>query len=123
MKTAVITILMLILVVAFVNAVSIKTYGVDNERVLNITSTINPKHFEGVSQLQIIYSKSKFLTADCWYYTNKKITCYIDWQSDEWLKRNILHEISHHKCFIKEGYMSIDNINHIGCFQDEYPKI
>ena len=80
----------------------INVYGVEKERIINIISEINPIHFEGISTLEVIYSKAHG-NADCWYYSdNSKIKCYIDYQGDEWLKRNILHELKHNFCLTKE---------------------
>ena len=83
----------------------IYTYGVDKERIINIVSTINPKYFEGVSELEVIYS-NKQTTLDNvygWYYSdNAKITIYDFNYSDNYIKRNILHELKHNFCLIKE---------------------
>ena len=85
----------------------IHTYGVEKERIINIISTINPKYFEGVNVLEVINSKCRLDGCggriDCYYYSDiVKIKCRIDFESDEWIKRNILHELKHHYCLNQE---------------------
>ena len=82
----------------------IHTYGVDKERVISIVSTINSAYFKGINDLEVIHGKFRLNNeADCYYYSdNAKIRCRIDFESDEWLKRKILHELKHHYCLTKE---------------------
>ena len=92
----------------------LRAYGVDKERISKIIYSINPQYFEGIKGIDVINSKQELRQKNGVYYPDsQKIVLYIDWESDEWLKMNMLHELKHHYC-----YMTTSNAeyNHTGCF-------
>jgi len=104
----------------------IYAYGVDKQRVTNIVYTIQPIYFKDLKELEIIYSNKDVLSnSKDGLYTPYKITLYVYQEGDRWIKQTLLHELKHHSCFLKEGYISADNIQHQGCFlnDEEYGSI
>ena len=92
----------------------LRVYGVDRERIAKIIYSINPQYFEGISAIDAINSKQELRQRNGVYYPDsQKITLYIEWESDEWLKYNLLHELKHHYCYITT---SNAEYNHTGCF-------
>ena len=93
----------------------IYTYGVDKERIINIISSITPKYFDGISELEVIYSNSESIRG--WYYPdNAKITIYDFNYGDSFIRRNILHELKHHYCWTKGYTWNTIEESHQGCF-------
>ena len=82
----------------------IYTAGVPIEKIINILKPINPEYFEGVTEIDFIKT-NKFISnsKDGWYYyDSKSIKIFVDYESNEFLTRTILHELKHHYCLTKE---------------------
>lgn len=101
----------------------ITTYGYSKEKIIEIVKTINPVYFEGVRELEVIHTNKQVTKypEDGWYFTsNNKIQIMEFGQSEDYIKRMILHELKHHFCYINHG-----EISHTDCFlstpiDDEY---
>ena len=95
----------------------IYTAGVPIERIINILKPINPEYFEGVSRIEFI-NTNKFISSskDGWYYADiRSIRIFVDYESDEFLRRVVMHESKHHYCYQKSGN---PEPLHLGCFLD-----
>lgn len=92
------------------------TEGVDREKIIGIVRTINPDYFNGISELEVIYSNPEARLDDKggWYYSdNNKITIYDYNYSSGLLYGMILHELKHHYCWLK-----FKDLSHDKCFLD-----
>ena len=93
----------------------IYTAGVPLERIINILKPINPIYFEGIARIEFVKT-NKFISnsRDGWYYSDSKsIRIFVDYESDEFLRRVVLHELKHHYCYTNFNNVEI---NHQGCF-------
>lgn len=82
----------------------IYTAGVPIEKIISILKPINPEYFKGITRIEFV-KINKFISnsKDGWYYSdNRSIRIFVDNEGDEFLTRNVLHEIKHYYCLTKE---------------------
>ena len=97
----------------------LKVSNFDRQRAINILKTIDYSYIIGLNEIYFIHSNKNVINnnEDGLYnqYT-KSIEIYEDGESDEYLKRILLHELKHHYC-VQKGY-SFETIeeSHQGCF-------
>jgi len=97
----------------------LRVYGIDKDRISKIIYSINPIYFEELELIEAIHSKSELRQKAGMYYPDSgKITLYIDWESDEWIKHNLLHELKHHYCYTNNYKWNSTEEAHQGCFFD-----
>jgi len=113
-----IIIIMALVVITTVSAYNIKYYQptINQTEVNNFLNTIDKEYFEGIKLIRF-YNSIHF---KCGYYVVSRIIL-ININSEKCIdyEEIIYHELKHHYCFKKEGYLSYDNVNHKGCFTEE----
>lgn len=103
----------------YTNNVIIILQGIDNTRMLNILSPINPSYFNGVKSITFIYSNpdANYGNVGAFYNSNdKSIIVYVYKFSDYFYTREVLHELKHHYCFINNHTWANVEESHQGCF-------
>ena len=97
----------------------ISDYGVGYEKIISILSPINPMFFNGVNKIEFIYSnkdelkKSGYDVNALYVYDSRFIVVYVFDESDEVIKKFVIHELKHHYCW---NVMNETTTEHLGCF-------
>ena len=114
-KLSLLLIFLLILPISFSKPI-IVNHGVNQTKINLVLNSINQSYINDLQSIEFVYSNPKYRTIDG-FYTPYNIVLYDYNYPLPHLVKNLRHEANHHYCMKHDGgYVTIDSMNHVGCF-------